>query len=70
MAIKSSDYYFVTRQTGEQPGRWGWEIRRKSKPLGIKMTSDGWQSKTVAEVAGKQALEDFLLDLTKEDDRK
>jgi hypothetical protein len=47
-------------------GRWSWEIRRKSKPLGIKMTGDGFQSEMAAQFAGKRALADFLSDLSKE----
>jgi hypothetical protein len=54
---------------GEHPDRWSWEIRRKSKPLGIKMTGDGYQSDTAAQFAGKQALAVFLTDLAKEEKR-
>ena len=42
-------------------------MRRKSKPLGIKMTGDGFQSEMAAQFAGKRALADFLSDLSKED---
>ena len=45
-------------------------MRRKSKPLGIKMTGDGFQSDTAAQFAGKRALEDFLSELLKEEKRK
>jgi len=69
MAIDPNDYYVVTSQRGEQPPRWGWEIHRKSKALGIKMTGDGFQSDTAAQFAGKQALADFLADLSKEEKR-
>ncbi len=55
---------------GEHPERWSWEILRKSQPLGIKMTGDGFQSDTAAQFAGKRALEDFLSDLLKEEKRK
>ena len=47
------------------PDRWSWEIRRKSKPLGIKMTGDGYQSDAAAQIAAKRALADFLSDLSK-----
>jgi hypothetical protein len=69
MAINSNDYHVVTSRTGERPERWSWEIRRKSKPLGIKMTGDGCQSETAAQFAGKLALAEFLADLLKEDKR-
>jgi hypothetical protein len=32
-----NDYYVVTSRRGQHPERWGWEICRKNKPLGIKM---------------------------------
>jgi hypothetical protein len=64
-----NDYYVITSRRAGHPERWGWEIRRKSKPLGIKMTADGFQSDTTARFAGKQALADFLTDLLKEEKR-
>ena len=67
MAINANDYYVVTSRRGEYPDRWSWEIRRKSKPLGIKMTADGFQSETAAQFAGKRALAEFLSDLSNEE---
>jgi len=64
-----NDYYVNTARRGQNPDRWSWEIRRKSKPLGIKMTGDGYQSDTAAQFAGKQALAEFLADLLKEEKR-
>jgi hypothetical protein len=64
-----NDYYVFTSRRGQHPDRWSWEIRRKSKPLGVKMTGDGFQSDTAAQFAGKQALADFLADLSKEEKR-
>jgi hypothetical protein len=69
MPINSNDYYVITTRTGEHPERWTWEIRRKSKPLGIKMIGDSYQSDSAAQFAGKQALADFLSDLSKEEKR-
>jgi len=63
------DYYVVTSRRGQQPERWSWEILRKSRPLGIKMTGDGYQSEVAAQFAGKQALAEFLADLLKEEKR-
>lgn len=68
MAISPSDDYHVT--TSRRGDRWSWEIRRKSKPLGVKMTGDGYQSDTAAQFAGKRALADFLSDLLEEEKRK
>jgi hypothetical protein len=64
-----NDYYVVTSRRGQNPDRWSWEIRRKSKPLGIKMTGDGLQSEMAAQFAGKQALAEFLAELSKEEKR-
>jgi hypothetical protein len=61
------DYYVIASRRGEFPDRWSWEIRRESKPLGIKMTGD--QPDTAAQFAGKQALAEFLADLSKEEKR-
>jgi hypothetical protein len=65
-----NDYYVITSRLSGLPERWGWEIRRKSQPLGVKMTGDGCQSDTAAQFAGKQALAEFLIELSKEEKRK
>ena len=65
-----NDYYVVTSRRGQQPERWSWEILRKSTPLGIKMTGEGYQSDATAQFAGKQALAEFLADLLKEEKRQ
>ncbi|HEV7600173.1 MAG TPA: DUF3622 domain-containing protein [Bradyrhizobium sp.] len=67
MAINPNDYHVITSQRGD---RWSWEICRKSQPLGIRMTADGFQSESAALFAGKRALADFLSDLLKEEKRK
>jgi hypothetical protein len=64
-----NDYYVITSLRVGHPDRWSWEIRRKSKPLGIKMIGDGYQSDTAAQFAGKQALAEFLAALSKEEKR-
>ena len=67
--MANTDYYLVTARRGEHPERWSWEIRRKSKPLGIKLSGDGFQSDSAAKFAGKRALDDFLSELAKEERR-
>jgi len=69
MTVHADDYYVITARSGERPERWVWEIRRKSTPLGIKMTGDGYQSDSAAQFAGNRALADFLSDLSKEEKR-
>jgi hypothetical protein len=70
MAAHPNDYYVVTSRRGDHPDRWSWNMRRKSRPLGIKMTGDGFESDGAAQFAGKQALADFLSDLAKEEERQ
>ncbi len=69
-AMSNNDYYVVTSKRGEHPDRWSWEIRRRSKPLGVKLMAHGFQSDSVAQVAGKRALDEFLSALSKEERRR
>jgi hypothetical protein len=39
---------------------WRWEIRRKRKPMGVRLWESGFRSYQAAQSAGRQALEDFL----------
>jgi hypothetical protein len=65
-----NDYYLFTSRRGEHPERWSWEMRRKSKPLGIKMSGEGFQSESAAKFAGQRALDEFLSALAKEERRE
>ena len=69
MVDSANDYYVVIFRRREQPERWSWEMVRKSKPLGVWLTADGFQSETAAQFAGRRALEDFLIQLSKEERR-
>jgi hypothetical protein len=69
-AMSNNDYYVVTSKSGERPDRWSWEIRRRSKPLGVKLMARGFQSDSAAQVAGKRALDEFLSALSKEERRR
>ena len=67
----ATDYYVFTSRQGEKhPERWSWEIRRKSKPLGVKLTGDGYQSEAAAQFAGRRALTELLAGLAKEERRR
>ena len=66
----TSDYYIETIDTGTRPHPWSWELRRRSKPMGIRFGASGFQSQAAAEYAGKLALDRFLADLSNEDARK
>src|SRR5260370_34857101 len=69
MTIHLDDYHVITSLLVGHPYRWSWEICRKSTPLGIKMTGDGYQSDTAAQFAGQEALAVFLSALAKEEKR-
>jgi len=66
MATKP-DYHIFTFRTDERPFPWRWEIRRHSKPMGVKLGSGGYQSRSAVESAGKNVLERFLVELSQEE---
>jgi hypothetical protein len=53
-------FYVAVSRTGSGQDSWRWEIRRKRKPMGVKLWDGGFRSHHAAEMAGKQALEDLL----------
>ena len=59
-------FYVVVSWTGNDQSSWRWEIRRKRKPMGVKLWDGGFRSYQAAQSAGKQALEDFLNGLSME----
>jgi hypothetical protein len=63
------DYYLFTSRTNEHPAQWGWEIRRRSSPMGVKLREDGYQSASAALFAGNKALSEFLTELAKNERR-
>jgi hypothetical protein len=67
MAMEPDYYIATTFDTRRGPYSWRWELRRHSNPMGVKIGSGGYQSRTAAEFAGKRALEDFLRALAREE---
>jgi hypothetical protein len=65
VANPSCDYYVVTRSY-EDPPIWMWEIRRRSRPLGVGIYGDGFGLEAVAKFLGEKALRQFLEGLAKE----
>ena len=63
------DYYIVTFDTDQGPYPWAWELRRRGKPMGVRIRESGYQSRAAAEFAGKRALAEFLEALAKEERR-
>jgi hypothetical protein len=64
-----SDYFLFIAEDRSKPNRWSWEIRRKSKPMGAKVSATGFQSRQAAEFSGKRALSEFLIELSQEEKR-
>jgi hypothetical protein len=64
------DYYIETIDTGVRPFPWRWELKRRSKPMGIRLGAGGYQSQASAQYAGDRALARFLEDIAKEERRK
>ena len=64
------DYYIVTFEADQRPHPWRWEIRRRSRPMGVRLGAGGYQSQSAAEFSGRKALEEFLTELAKEERRK
>jgi hypothetical protein len=61
MSRKSTrwDYYVVvTRDAGSM--RFGWQIKRRSTPMGVKLEDHNFVSDDTARAAGKRALEELL----------
>jgi hypothetical protein len=63
------DYYIATLDTAQGRMSWCWELRRRSKPLGVIVRHNGYQSQAAAEHAGRRELEHFLNALAKEERR-
>jgi hypothetical protein len=67
---KGPDYYIrTTYDPDREPYPWAWEIKRRGKPMGVRIGKGGYVSRSAAEFAGKHALKDFLDALTQEERR-
>jgi len=49
----------VTRRP-EWPPNWAWFIHRRPKPLGVKLTGDGFDTAIAARIAGERYLQELL----------
>jgi hypothetical protein len=59
----AADYYISAAR--DRSG-WGWQIHRRSCPMGVKLCVGGFDSERSARLAGEKALRDFLERLTEE----
>jgi hypothetical protein len=53
-------FYVAVFRSGDDRDGWSWEIRRKRRPMGVRLWESGFRSHRAAESAGRTALEDFL----------
>jgi len=49
-----------------KPPRWQWEIKRRPKPLGVKLYANGFKSEKAAKLAGERALRELLDGIARE----
>ena len=61
-----NDYFVITKLVGPRtrPIRWTWEIRRRSKPLGVKYEAEEYSTAQDARLAGETALVELLHSLS------
>ena len=57
--VTRSSYFVAVSRTAER-NSWYWEICRKRKAMGVKLRQGGFPTRIDADLAGKQALEEFL----------
>ena len=63
MALRPSprrSFYVAVFRSIDHSEAWCWEIRRKRKPMGVRLWQGGFRSYRAAQSAGKVALEEFL----------
>jgi hypothetical protein len=53
-------FYVAVSRNGDVRDGWSWEIRRRQRPMGVKLRESGYRSHRAAYLAGKNALEEFL----------
>jgi hypothetical protein len=53
-------FYVLVSWSGDAQEGWFWEIRRKRKPMGVRLRESNFSSHHAAYQAGRIALEDFL----------
>jgi hypothetical protein len=60
------DYYvFVTRDAGST--QFGWQIKRRAKPMGVKLEDHNLVSYRAAKEAGKRTLDELLDGISSEE---
>ena len=62
--------YFVSITSSGKPPQWQWEIKRRPKPLGIKLYANGFRSEKAAKLAGEKALRELLDGIAREQSQR
>jgi hypothetical protein len=61
------DYFVIVTRNG-QPTRWRWEIQRRPKPIGVRVSENGFKTESAAKLAGEKTLRDLLNSIDKMND--
>jgi len=61
--------YSVSITSVGKPPEWRWEIKRRPKPLGIKLYANGFKSENAAKLAGEKALRELLDGIAREESK-
>jgi hypothetical protein len=61
-----SDYFVEISRDAD--GSWRWEIKRRSRLLGVKLYNSGFRTPAEARLAGERFLKDFLVAIGRETD--
>jgi len=62
--------YFVSISSAGKPPEWRWEIKRRPKPLSIKLYANGFKSENAAKLAGEKALKELLDGIAQEQSKR
>ncbi len=63
---RNRTYYVVVSRRGDGTHPFCWEIHRRRKAMGVKISGSGYRSHRAAHEAGSKALDKFLDDLSRE----
>jgi hypothetical protein len=63
---RNKTHYVIVTRRGKGTNPFCWEIQRRRKAMGIKVSGSGYRSYRAAQDAGSKALHKFLDDLAKE----
>ena len=67
---RNRGFYVVVTKINDDPEQWGWTIKRRNPPIGVRLEERGFPSHRAAASAGRVALEEFLDSLSFEETNK